>query len=142
MIGATKEVCDEYRRAIELEGDSTAELKFGGRRGERPHESAPPPDHRSEMLCLSSLAKEIQVFDFDDDATWIGARSGSIVSAGLKNATGSPVGSQAEHTKQHRAEDAIFFHVVSSRMAKGLVGIPVQSITMEALNEGGQEFSA
>ncbi|AZO25101.1 ABC transporter ATP-binding protein [Mesorhizobium sp. M1E.F.Ca.ET.045.02.1.1] len=226
MIGPTKEVCDEYRRAIELEGDSTAELKFGGRRGERPLESPPPPDHRAEMLRSSALTNDIQVFDFDDDAAWIGARSGSIVSAGLKSATGSPVvnlsggenvvfevkakahvdlehpivgfsvrdrhgqvvfadntfltyrhdgvvaraseaiiarfafqmpylptgdygitvalatGSQAEHIKQHRVDDAIFFHVVSSHVAKGLVGIPMQSITLEAFDEGRQEFSA
>ncbi|TPK22359.1 ABC transporter ATP-binding protein [Mesorhizobium sp. B2-5-9] len=226
MIGPTKEVCDEYRRAIELEGDSTAELKFGGRRGERPPENPPPPDHRSEMLRSSSLANEIKVFDFDDNAAWIGARSGSIVSAGLKNPAGLPVtnlsggenivfeitakadadlerpilgftvrdrhgqavfadntfltyrqdnivtragetivarfafqmpylptgdygitvalatGNQAEHIKQHRVEDAIFFHVLSSHVAKGLMGIPMQSITMETLGEGGQEFSA
>ncbi|PBB44072.1 ABC transporter ATP-binding protein [Mesorhizobium sp. WSM3866] len=226
MIGPTKEVCDEYRRAIELEGDSTAELKFGGRRGERPPESPPPTDHRSELLRSSSLANEIQVFDFDDDAAWIGARSGSIVSAGLKNTAGSPAvnlsggenvvfeikarahvdlespilgfsvrdrhgqvvfadntfltyrhdgiltrggetiiarfmfqmpylptgdygitvalatGNQAVHTKQHRVDDAIFFNVVSSHVAKGLVGIPMQSITMETFVERGQEFSA
>ncbi|MER9137248.1 ABC transporter ATP-binding protein [Mesorhizobium sp. M0830] len=224
MIGPTKEVCDEYRRAIELEGDSTAELKFGGRRGERPPETPPPPDHRSEILRSSSLANEIKVFDFDDDAAWIGTRSGSIVSAGLKNPAGLPLtnlsggesivfeikakantdlerpilgftvrdrhgqavfgdntfltyrhddivipagetiiarfafqmpylptgdygitvalatGNQAEHLKQHRVEDAIFFHVLSSHVAKGLMGIPMQSITMETL--GDQEISA
>lgn len=224
MIGETKEVCDEYRRAIELEGDSTAELKFGGRRGERPPETPPPPDHRSEILRSSSLANEIKVFDFDDDAAWIGTRSGSIVSAGLKTPAGLPLinlsggesvlfeikakanadlecpilgftvrdrhgqavfadntfltyrhddiviragetiiarfafqmpylptgdygitvalatGNQAEHIKQHRIEDAIFFHVLSSHVAKGLMGIPMQSITMET--SGGQEFSA
>jgi lipopolysaccharide transport system ATP-binding protein len=226
MIGPTKEVCDEYRRAIELEGDSTAELKFGGRRGERPLEIPPPTDHRSELLRSSALANEIQVFDFDDDASWIGARSGSIVSAGLKNTAGLPAvnlsggenvvfeikakahsdlenpilgfsvrdrhgqvvfadntfltyrhdgivtrsgemiiarftfqmpylptgdygitvalatGNQAEHTKQHRVDDAIFFHVISSHVAKGLVGIPMQSITMETFDERGQELSA
>ncbi|MER9406664.1 ABC transporter ATP-binding protein [Mesorhizobium caraganae] len=225
MIGETKAVCDEYRRTIELEGDSTAELKFGGRRGERPPEILPAPDHRSEMLRSSSLANEIKVFDFDDDAPWIGARLGSIVSAGLKDATGSPVvslsggenvvfeikaqahvdlaspllgfnvrdrhgqvvfgdntyltyrnnglvmragetiiakfafqmpylrtgdygvtvalvtGSQTEHTKQHHIEDAIFIHVVSSHVAKGLVGIPMQSITMEVVNQDGHELS-
>ncbi|TGV77968.1 ABC transporter ATP-binding protein [Mesorhizobium sp. M00.F.Ca.ET.149.01.1.1] len=219
MIGETKEVCDEYRKAIELEGDSTAELKFGGRRGERPPEIPPAPDHRAEILRTSSLANEIKVFDFDDDAAWIGHRAGSIVSAGLRNWAGLPVtnlaggenvvfeikakahldlerpilgftvrdrhgqvvfadntfltyrhddivvragetivgrfafqmpylptgdygitvalatGNQAEHIKQHRVEDAIFFHVLSSHVAKGLMGIPMQSITMETVQE-------
>ncbi len=223
MIGDTRAVCDEYRRAMELEGDSTGELKFGGRRGERPPEIPPPPDHRAEMLRSSSLANEIKIFDFDDDAAWIGARLGSIVSARLKDATGSPVvslaggedvifeikaeahvdlvnpligfnvrdrhgqvifgdntyltyrghsitahagetivakfafqmpylrtgdygvtvalvtGSQTEHTKQHHIEDAMFIHVVSSHVAKGLVGIAMQSITMGTADQGRQE---
>lgn len=41
-------------------------------------------------------------------------------------------GTQADHVQHHWVDDAVFFRVEASHVAKGLIGIPMLDITMEA----------
>lgn len=46
-------------------------------------------------------------------------------------ATAFAEGTQAEHTQQHWIDEALFFRVHSSHVSRGLVGIPMISITID-----------
>jgi lipopolysaccharide transport system ATP-binding protein len=98
MDGSPKAVCDEYQRMIAVEGDSNAEIKFGGRRvaddaalkiGQaREAESSGGADPRAEALAVSSLRNEIKVFEFDEASAWFGQRLATIRSLTVKNDEG------------------------------------------------------
>ena len=90
MIGDPKEVCAEYQRMIMVEGDSSAELKFGGRRiAGRLNETAPAPDHRAEILAKSTMHNKIEVFAFDEEAPWFGQRLATIKSLAVTSQNGA-----------------------------------------------------
>ena len=90
MIGYPKEVCAEYQRMIMVEGDSSAELKFGGRRiAGRTSETPPAPDHREEILATSDLRNKVEVFEFDEEAPWFGQRLATIQSLVIKDQRGA-----------------------------------------------------
>jgi lipopolysaccharide transport system ATP-binding protein len=101
MIGPPKQVCDEYQRMIAVEGDSSAEIKFGGRRlggttvmstAIRAQTPAEPPagrDHRAEAIRTSTLRNDIKVFEFNDDAAWFGQRLATIRSLLIKEPDGT-----------------------------------------------------
>lgn len=216
LIGPPKEVCDEYQRAVQLQNDGTAEMKFGGRRHNTSPSTEPKrqPDHRKPIIEGAGLDGKIELFDFDHEAAWYGQRLATIASLGIAAEDGtklhslkggeevaviikaavhapldSPIlgfsvrnkkgqtifadnthityrdtpmkakpgttlvaefrfnfpylptgdytincaiaeGSQTDHVQQHWIDDAVAFHVASSYVAKGLVGIPMHSITL------------
>jgi lipopolysaccharide transport system ATP-binding protein len=94
MVGPPKIVCDEYQRMIAIEGDSSAELKFGGRRmvsgaAEATLEAPAGRDHRADAIAASTLRNEIKVFDFDEDAAWFGQRLATITGLAIINEGGT-----------------------------------------------------
>lgn len=50
-------------------------------------------------------------------------------------------GTQAEHEQHHWIDDALFFTVHASHVAKGLVGIPMHSIEISLVTEAGNNLS-
>jgi homopolymeric O-antigen transport system ATP-binding protein len=130
MIGSPKEVCAEYQRMIMVEGDSSAKLKFGGRRiASRAKETPPGPDHRAETLAGSRLHNEIELFEFDQEAPWFGQRLASIKSLVIKDQKGTRLTRLAggeEVTLEVRA-------VVHSDIDRPIIGFSV-------LNKQGQNI--
>jgi lipopolysaccharide transport system ATP-binding protein len=92
MVGPPRQVCDEYQRMVAVEGDSSAEMKFGGRRMDgdaaTPAEPLPGRDHRAELIEQSALRNDIKVFEFDEAAPWYGQRLATIKSLVITDGNG------------------------------------------------------
>lgn len=97
MIGHPKEVCDEYQRAIAVQGDSSAEMKFGGRRHVKTSQTTVSDDdtlsldHRTEWLKAKALDGQAELFEFDDEAAWYGQRLATINLISIKSPLGLPL---------------------------------------------------
>lgn len=85
MEGPAKDVCAEYARALQLEGDDSDSLRFGGRR-QRPPMPRRVHDPRADLLRASNLRNDIELFDFNPNAAWLGQRGASIISVTLTSA--------------------------------------------------------
>jgi lipopolysaccharide transport system ATP-binding protein len=86
-LGKAKDVCEEYSATLHAEGDDAGGFHFGGTRGR----VAPPAvvrDERAEVLKKSVLRNEIEVFNFDPNASWFGVRGATITNVTLRAAGG------------------------------------------------------
>lgn len=124
MVGNPKEVCDEYQRMVVVEGDGTAEMKFGGRRmGGRVVEAPPGRDHRAAIIEQEGLRNAIKVFEFDDQATWHGVRLASIDCVSIK----SPDGARLCHLTGGESVVLDIEVRVHAPLAKPIIGFNVRN---------------
>jgi lipopolysaccharide transport system ATP-binding protein len=212
-FGKAKDICEEYMAALHVEGDDAGGFHFGGTR-KRIAPATIISDERAEFLKKSTLRNDIEVFDFDPNAPWFGAKGATIANVTLRAASGEQMpfleggeeveieiiahvstdltqpiigylvknhlgqaifgdntyisynnvphgvaagqqltaqfhfmmpylasgdysisvaiadGTQAEHTQHHWLDDALFFRVHASHVARGLCGVPMISVSL------------
>jgi lipopolysaccharide transport system ATP-binding protein len=77
MIGSAKDICAQYQASIEAHKTNTNAFKIGGSR-KAPQEPPLPRDQRDQVLSEAGLKPHAEVFQFDPDAPWFGARGATI----------------------------------------------------------------
>ncbi|WP_114395858.1 ABC transporter ATP-binding protein [Oleisolibacter albus] len=215
--GPAKEIVHDYTASLFSEGEASSGFQIGGSRRQAPvREGDVVADRRHALLQETTARNSIELFDFDPEAPWFGARGATIDTVRLLAPAGQPLpaltggeevvleisaeahaplhspiigffvknrlglhlfgdntylsyrqapvavpaggrvtarfrfqmpylpsgdfsilvamadGTQASHVQHHWIDDALFFHVQTSHVVKGLVGLPMVDIALQA----------
>lgn len=87
-IGPAKEVCYHYLADLHSERDTSNAFRIGGSRGGPAPAAGPVQDVRSELLKSSQHRNTIEIFDFNDESPWFGARGAHILKVQLLDRDG------------------------------------------------------
>ena len=85
-IGAAKDVCYHYMADLHSDRDVSNAFRIGGSRSEPP--PTPGKDVRRSLLKDSQHRNTIEIFDFNDESPWFGARGAHILSVRLLDRQG------------------------------------------------------
>lgn len=90
-IGNAKEVCHNYLASLLSEQEDGGSFKIGGARTAAPREHKKIEDPRHQTLKDTSLKNEIELFEFNPNAPWFGAKGAEISKVSFESPSGEPL---------------------------------------------------